>query len=233
MQTTSSLLQQPPDPSIPSVATDLEGTLSAGVTWKGMYNYLLKNGHTTAAKWFYVTHMPKYLAFKIFGGNFRKFKNDWLRDLLWLFNGFSIQQFDAMCVWVVENELWPQRREAVIAELEAHLRAGRRAFVVTGMVEPLLKRLIQKLPGLEAIGTPLVWRNGLFTGELAQDLNVGESKRENLQPFTKDGKIYAAYGDTFSDVPMLEISEHPVAVYPDPKLRTEALARGWRILDEG
>lgn len=233
MEPTSNLplLHHLSDVALPIVATDLEGTLTAGVTWKGMYNYLLTHGQALRARWFYITHVPRYLSHKLFGGDFGKFKNDWMRDLLRLFKGYSVEQFGEMCAWVVENELWPNRRKAVVVELETHLSAGRRALVVTGMYEPLLAQLIRKLPGLEAIGTPVVWDNGHFSGELARDFNVGESKRENLRPFAQNGKIFAAYGDTFPDVPMLEMSEHPVAVHPDPELRTTALARGWRILD--
>ncbi|GAB4578726.1 MAG: hypothetical protein Fur0022_14620 [Anaerolineales bacterium] len=226
------LLLQPPNPLIPTVATDLEGTLTAGATWKGMYNYLLQHGYSLQARWFFTTHLPGYMVHKLVKGDFGKFKNAWMRDLLRLFKGFSAQKFAEMCAWVVENELWPQRRKAVVAELEAHLQAGRRVLVVTGMYQPLLEQLIPKLPGLEALATPVIWRDGHFSGELAQDFNTGESKRENLRPFAREGKIYAAYGDTFPDVPMLEMSENPVAVYPDKELRAEAVERGWRILDE-
>ena len=45
-----------------------------------------------------------------------------------------------------------------------------------------------------------------------------------------DARIVAAYGDTLSDLPMMEMSEQPVAVYPDAKLRRVAEERGWRIV---
>ena len=73
-----------------------------------------------------------------------------------------------------------------------------------------------------------MWENGRFTGKLARDFNVGERKRVSLRPFGRDCKIYAAYGDTLSDVPLLERSKNPVAVYPDEPLRQTALERGWR-----
>ncbi|NUM45687.1 MAG: haloacid dehalogenase-like hydrolase [Anaerolineales bacterium] len=225
-----SLLHHPPDPSTPTVATDLEGTLTAGTTWKGMYNYLLQHGYARQARGFYLTHLPGYLSHKLLGGDFGKFKNAWMRDLLHVFKGFSTQKFADMCLWVVENEIWPQRRKQVVTELDAHLKAGRRVLVVTGMYEPLLEQLIRKLPGLEALATPVQWDNGHFSGMRTDDFNTGERKRQNLHPFAQNGKIYAAYGDTFPDVPMLEMSEHPVAVHPDPQLRAAALARGWRIL---
>src|SRR5690606_3322584 len=37
------------------------------------------------------------------------------------------------------------------------------------------------------------------------------------------------YSDSFSDLPMLEAVGRRVAVHPDPRLRREALRRGWPI----
>jgi phosphoserine phosphatase len=34
------------------------------------------------------------------------------------------------------------------------------------------------------------------------------------------------------DVPLLEHADHPVAVYPDEKLKQYALARNWEILGD-
>ena len=41
-----------------------------------------------------------------------------------------------------------------------------------------------------------------------------------------------AYGDTVLDISLLEHAEHPVAVYPDEKLRATAKERGWEIMGE-
>jgi phosphoserine phosphatase len=43
-------------------------------------------------------------------------------------------------------------------------------------------------------------------------------------------RVDFAYGDTEQDIPLLEHADHPVAVYPDEKLKAIALARGWEIL---
>jgi len=45
-------------------------------------------------------------------------------------------------------------------------------------------------------------------------------------------RVDFAYGDTIMDVPLLEHDDHPVAVYPDSKLKNYALERGWEILGE-
>jgi phosphoserine phosphatase len=48
----------------------------------------------------------------------------------------------------------------------------------------------------------------------------------------QDRRIIAAYGDTLSDLPMLEMSENPIAIYPDAGLRKLAESRGWQMIDE-
>ena len=226
-----SLLHNPPDNNRPVVAVDLEGTLTAGLAWRGMYNYLLTHGKEKGARGFHYGRLPEYFARRLTGRDMREFKNRWIHDLLRLFRGFSEAEFHDMAVWAVENELWPKRRQEVLDELAWHREEGRRVIIVTGLFEPYVAALLDKLPGFEAIGTPIIFEEGRLTGELATPFNVGPKKVEQLDPFLIGGKIFAAYGDTRADRFMLVISQHPVAVHPDKTLRRMALAEGWRILE--
>ncbi len=231
------LLQRPPDPATPTVATDLEGTITEGAVERGLRDHLAHIGRGDEARQFYRSHLPGYFFTKLFRRNFQQFKNDWLRGLLLLYRGLPLAEFQEACAWVVENSIWPTRRPPVVAELESHLAAGRRVIIVTGMFDPLLTALLQRIPGAEAIGTAIIVEDAgttgaTFSGRLATDFQIGAAKRENLLPFVPpSGKIYAAYGDTWPDHYMLELAERPVAVAPDKKLRAAALQRGWRILE--
>jgi HAD superfamily phosphoserine phosphatase-like hydrolase len=227
-----SLLHSPPDNSRPTVAADLEGTLTAGSAWRGMYDYLLAHGGERGVRGFYYGRLPEYFVRRLTGRSLREFKNNWIHDLLRLFEGYSEAEFQEMAEWAVENELWPKRRRGVLAELEQHRQNGRRVIVVTGLFEPYVAALVARLPGFEAIGTPIIFENDRLTGELATPFNVGEKKVEKLQPFMSEGKIYAAYGDTVADRFMLAASQKSVAVHPDRTLRRLADAEGWRILEE-
>ena len=227
-----SLLHSPPDNSRPIVAVDLEGTLTAGSAWRGMYDYLLAHGRGSGVKGFYYGRLPEYFARRLTGRDLREFKNRWIHDLLRLFRGFSEDEFQEMAAWAVKNELWPKRRHNVLDELEQHQQNGRRVIVVTGLFEPYVAALLDKLSGYEAIGTPVVFENGRLTGELAAPFNVSEKKVEKLLPFMSEGKIFGAYGDTAADRFMLAVSQHPVAVDPDKALRRLAQSEGWRILEE-
>jgi phosphoserine phosphatase len=65
---------------------------------------------------------------------------------------------------------------------------------------------------------------------VAGDLVAQERKIGQVLSRLHVERVDFAYGDTEQDIPLLEHAEHPVAVYPDEKLKAVALQRGWEIL---
>jgi phosphoserine phosphatase len=175
--------------------------------------------------------MPRYGLFRLGLVARRSMMEDWILGLLRLFAGYTADEMAEMGKWVVEKELWPGRRQLVVDELLAHRGQGRRVIINTGQFEPVLAELLKKMEGVEGIGTPLAYEDGLFSGGIAGPLNVAKRKAEQLEPFLRDGRILAAYGDTVQDLPMMTLSREPTAVYPDDGLRREAESRVWRILE--
>ena len=84
--------------------------------------------------------------------------------------------------------------------------------------------------GAQAIGTPVEYVNGRV--RMATDLVASERKIEQVLSRLKVDRVDFAYGDTMMDVPLLEHADHPVAVYPDAKLRAVAKERGWEIIGD-
>jgi phosphoserine phosphatase len=214
-----------------TVASDLEGTITAGETWRGMRNYLVENGYEQRYRRFFLRRIPGLFLFRMGRINDRAFKERWLLGLLRLFRGFTKDEIEMMAEFVVLETLWPARRESVIQELQQHQANGRSVVIVSGQFEPILAQFVYKMGEFETIGTPLAYENGRFTGHTAAPLNVGPNKVVQLKPYLTNGKLAAAYGDTVSDIPMLELALEPVAVYPDEILRETAVNRGWRILE--
>ena len=126
--------------------------------------------------------------------------------------------------------LWPRRRSEIIAALRAHQIAGERVLITSASYQPVLEHFARKL-GAEALGSPLEVADEALTGRLAGALNVGEVKAQRLHEALGEVRLYAAYGDTGADIPMLLLSDHPVAVYPDRRLRATARALGWMVLE--
>ncbi len=229
MQRTA-LLKAPADNSQEAATFDVEGTLTEGATWVGLRTYLETHGQGELFKRFLRRKMFSIVLFRLhLIRDERAFKEQWVLDELRLFAGYSEAQMAEVGQFVVEQELWPNRRPSVVTELEQQKQDGRRVLLVTGVMEPVLAVLADKL-GVEAIGTPLQYENGDFTGEVAAPINTGIRKVKQLEPFARNGKIFAAYGDTAADIPMLQMAQNPVAVFPDKKLSKTAQANNWRIL---
>jgi len=210
------------------VAFDLEGTLTAGVAWEGLRDYLLAHGEGDKFRRFFRKNLLPVLAFR-FGllRDERAFKERWILGIMRLFADYTTQRFEEVAAWVVERTFWPNRRDLLVAELERHVANGRHVIIVSGMFEPILQQFAAKLQ-VASMGTALEVVNGRLTGEIIGQLNVGRAKVARLQ---QAGQLVAAYGDTARDIPMLELAETAVAVHPDKQLRQAALQNNWRILE--
>jgi phosphoserine phosphatase len=97
------------------------------------------------------------------------------------------------------------------------------------VVEPFIEPFAQRI-GAQVIGTPTEIVNGRLraSGELA----AKEKKIEQVLSRLGVDRVDVAYGDTWMDIPLLEHANHPVAVYPDDRLKSLAKERGWEIIGE-
>lgn len=213
------------------VASDVEGTLTTGATWRGIGRYLLRTEHRLRYSVFFATRFPQYVLVKLGFGDEQRFKDRWTIETLRLLRHWPIHEIERMAEWIVEHELWPKRREAVLHELEQHQQQGRQIVLASGTYQPVLEAFARKF-GASALGTALEVADGRFTGRISSAINTGSAKAASLRHITSDSALAAAYGDTLADVPMLELSATPVVVAPDQRLRHVAQTRGWRILDD-
>jgi HAD superfamily phosphoserine phosphatase-like hydrolase len=220
-------------PSRIIVASDLEGTLTTGETWKGFAQYFERNGKSRAYRNFFNSRFPMALLARA-GFNRREFQNRWIADLLGLFGGTYYGEFLAAAEWVVENELWDKRRKNVLAVLETCKSEGARVILASGTYQPVLevfaKRCSPNLGGFEVIGTKLEMVTGKLTGKISGEVNVGKVKAASLLAAIRSEPLEAAFGDTMPDLPMLEMARNPVVIPSDPKLERLALKRGWQII---
>lgn len=213
------------------VAFDLEGTLTTGTTWHGVGEYLRQHGQAGRYGLFYAAHVPGALLVKAGLLAMQPYKERWLVDLARLLGGLDAAGLTALGEWVVEHEMWPQRRADALAALRAHLDAGDRVIIASGAYEPVARAFAARVGVGEVLSTPFELQDGHATGRMAQRLGTGQTKLDSLRGLLNGSVLGAAYGDTAADIPMLEAAGQAVAVYPDAALRAYAQAHGWRILD--
>ena len=77
--------------------------------------------------------------------------------------------------------------------------------------------------------------DGVYTGRLAAPFCYGEGKAEVVRKLVADrgydlAQSYA-YADSASDLPIMSLVGHPVAVNPDRSLEAVAHRRGWPVVE--
>jgi len=212
------------------VAADLEGTITDGETWRGVGRWLAANGQRRAYRRFLAPRLAAMPLVRLGIVPRQAFRDRWIRDLIALLGGRTAREIDDIAAWVVDEELWPGRREPVLEELVDARAGGARVVIVSGTYDPVLRLFVDRI-GAEGVGTPLEFSGDMFTGRLAGPVNTGARKVERLARLIGTASVARAYGDSIADAPLLRAAGDAIAVTPDPALARLARARGWRVVD--
>jgi len=129
-------------------------------------------------------------------------------------------------------------RKAVPEDLRAKILSlkgqGCRIVLLSGSLQVLVDQLRERLEAEILIGTELEVDGGVLTGRKTGIFAYGPKKLDALfQRIDPEGIDWAgswALADRRSDLPVLELVGHPVAVHGDRKLRRLARKRGWEII---
>lgn len=124
----------------------------------------------------------------------------------------------------------PESRKLV----SMHHDAGRDTWIVSASPHSIVQPLAASLGMVGAIGTEGEVVDGRFTGRLSGPFIYGPGKAEAIEKLASDRgydlDLSYAYSDSISDLPMMELVGHPVAVNPDSQLAAVARERGWPIV---
>lgn len=128
-------------------------------------------------------------------------------------------------------------RKAVPDDLRGKIlslkQEGCRIVLLSGSLQILVDQLKERLEAEILIGTDLEVVEGKLTGRKKGIFPYGRMKLEALfQKIDPDGIDWPsswALADRKSDLPVLELVGHPVAVHSDRRLRRLARQRGWEI----
>ena len=211
------------------VISDMMGTLTTGSPVLGLVSWVREHQSKFRANLFMARIIPTYYLARAGMLDWQGWGQRAMIDSLGLVRDATPQTLQEIGEWTVEQDLWPDRREDVLARLEGHAQQGAQVYIASSVFEPTVAAFGKRI-GAQAIGTPLKIENGRLS--LASDLT--SSKRKIDQVLSRLGvqRVDVAYGDTAQDIPLLEHAEHPVAVYPDDALHAVALERGWEIFGD-
>ncbi len=106
-------------------------------------------------------------------------------------------------------------------------------YIVSAAPEEIVEPLARYLGAEGAIASQAVVSAGRYTGQLLR-YAYGPQKAATIRQIAERDALDLneswAYSDSATDLPMLEVVGHPVAVNPDRALRRIAQMRGWPVL---
>ena len=158
-----------------------------------------------------------------------------VRDrILEAIRGSTTAELAALGVDIIPRLLDDVRKESQ-GFIDLHREAGRDTFMVTASPIEIVETLSEELGMTGAIATVAETVNGVYTGELSEPFCYGPEKAHAIERVAArkgyDLALSYAYSDSVSDLPMLELVGHPVAVNPDSGLEAIARSRGWPIVE--
>lgn len=125
--------------------------------------------------------------------------------------------------------LYPQMLE----EAWAHQDAGRPIYICTAASQEIASELGRILGFDGALGTSSEIVDGRYTGRSIGHFTYRQGKADAIEELAAAEGIDLAesyaYSDSESDLPMLRIVGHPVAVNPDRTLAKIAAEEGWEV----
>jgi HAD superfamily hydrolase (TIGR01490 family) len=115
-----------------------------------------------------------------------------------------------------------------------HQDAGRPIFICTAASQEMAELVAMVLTFDGAVGSIAEVVDGHYTGRPGGPFTYRDGKAQAIRELAEREDIDLdaswAYSDSESDLPMLRLVGHPVAVNPDVELARVARAEGWEIL---
>jgi alcohol-forming fatty acyl-CoA reductase len=173
--------------------------------------------------------LPRYLRDE------RRDRGDFIRAFLRRYAGAGEDELQGLADDVLGDALLQRALPEAVRQIRRHRAAGHRTILITGAIDVL----VRPLEGLfdEVVASRMHVAGGVLTGHLQQPPLVDEARAAWMTRHAATAGLDLsgcyAYGDSYSDRPLLELVGHPVAVNPDPALYAHARRRRWPIENWG
>ncbi|MFP4428212.1 MAG: HAD family hydrolase [Desulfovermiculus sp.] len=147
---------------------------------------------------------------------------------------FDLDELEELRREFMQIMIQPMRLPKAEKLLAEHRHQGRTLVIITSTAR-LITEPIARLLGVEhLLATDLEKKDNRLTGKLEGIPCFGANKPLKLQDWMhRTGhSLHGSfcYTDSHTDLPLLELAEHPVAVDPDRKLRDVAESREWAVI---
>ena len=149
------------------------------------------------------------------------------------YRGLEVAEMKALSTEIFEAYIRPKIFSEAVSQIQEHKEQGTAVVLVTGSLDFVVQPIAEYLAVDAVLAPQLREQHGQFTGELTTAPLIGEAKAKAMRNYADQHEISLeesyAYGDSQSDLPMLECVGNPVVVNPSKALRQKALKSGWEM----
>jgi HAD superfamily hydrolase (TIGR01490 family) len=150
-----------------------------------------------------------------------------------MLEGVRVRELQRLAPDVLAGVL-PRLYPQVLEIAYAHQDEGRPIFICTAASQEMAELIAIVLTFDGAVGSVSEVVDGYYTGRAGGPFTYREGKAQAIRELAVregiDLDASWAYSDSESDLPMLRLVGHPVAVNPDAELERIARAEGWEVL---
>ena len=211
------------------VVSDFNGTLSHGSPVIGLVDWVGENQSKLRKNIYMAKIMPSWFLAKRGLIDWNQWGIELFVSCMPVLKDATPELFEEVIAYTMETQLWAKRRLDMVERISGHVQQGDEIYIATGMWQPTVAHFAAHI-GAKGLGTEIKFENGQMT--LSEPIAHGQDKAEKIKRHLGVERIDVAYGDTSADIPMLEMADHPVAVYPDDTLKAVAQERGWEIFGD-
>ncbi|ADU29600.1 HAD family hydrolase [Evansella cellulosilytica] len=213
---------------------DFDGTLFPKETFPLMMKHLKTHPvHKNKYRKFIGRLLPVYIAYKCKLYREKKMKEYSMKCFLSSLGTIrekEVEQFfEELAAHMKEN-----LDERVIKKLEAHRKEGYYIMLVSGAFEPLLYAVTENITFDRIIGTVIPYKENKLNVQAPISHVNGERKKEKILEALIENEVdwqnSFAYGDSYSDLDVLQLVGNAVAVQPEPRLLEVAKKMEWEII---
>ena len=151
------------------------------------------------------------------------------------YEGFSQDRLRFFSDELFEDVLKPAVFPGAYDLIKSGKKNGQRQVVITGALDFTIERLMDHLGIDDFKANCMEFVNGYSTGRIIPPVMASATKAQWIREYAEREGINLsdsyAYSDSISDLPMLSIVGHPVAVCPDFRLKQTAMQHDWPVLD--
>ncbi|WNF38153.1 HAD-IB family hydrolase [Bacillaceae bacterium IKA-2] len=213
---------------------DFDGTLYPDETFPLMMEHLKKHPIYSKKYRFFITKISlMYAGYKCKFYSEQKMKEYSMRSYISSFQKNSKSEIDHFFV-DLGTKMSSDLSKSVLQKLEQHHKDGYYIMLVSGAFLPLLEVVAKNLPIDCLIGTSIPYKNKQFDNKTPVMHVHGELKKDQIYASLANDYIdwenSFAYGDSFSDLGVLELVGNPIAVKPEPRLLEIATIRKWEVM---